>query len=310
MLAIIFAGVIADLDSFTASFGPAAYLRWHRNATHSIAFALILALLAFGLSRLTRSKEPAAKWYGLSWLAVGSAASLHLLMDLIQADMVAPLWPLSVKRVSLDFAPAVDPWLLVILSAAIVFPELARLVTEEIGARNKRPRGRTGAFLGLVLTLLYFGSRALFHNNAIAALEVRTIDGQSPRRVAAFPDSLSPFLWHSIVVTESSLNLATMRSMGGEVSYATSVSTLRKPDPSPILTAAQESSAAVTFLQFARFPKATVLKEAEGYSVEIQDLRDQAMERKNRAIFADINLDSSARVVSSELQWQRASPHQ
>jgi len=107
------------------------------------------------------------------------------------------------------------------------------------------------------------------------------------------------------VETESALNLVNMRSMGGEVSYASGVTTLHKPEPSAMLAAAQSSSAAVTFVKFARFPKAVVQNEPDGYSVEIQDLKDQATEEKSRAIFADINLDKNSRVISSELQWQK-----
>lgn len=308
VLAIIFAGVIADIDSFSASFGPAAYLRWHRTATHSIAFVFVLALAAFVFTRLRRNTPVADSWTGLTWIAVASAASLHILMDLLQADAIAPLWPFSTQRFSLDLAPVIDPWLLVILAASILFPELIRLVSDEIGSRNRRPRGRNGAIIGLTFALLYFGMRGLFHGNAVIALDARTVAGEMPRRVGAFPDAASPFLWHTIVETESALHLADMRSMGGEVSYASSVTTLRKPEPSPMLTAAQTSPAAVAFLKFARFPKATVQKETKGYSVEIHDLKDQATDSKH-AIFADINLDTAAKVVSSELQWQKPATH-
>jgi hypothetical protein len=135
------------------------------------------------------------------------------------------------------------------------------------------------------------------------------VSGEIPRRVAAFPDSVSPFLWHSVVETESALHLFTMRSMGGEVSYATGVTTLRKPEPSPVLTSAQSSPAAITFLKTARFPKATVEQETEGFSVEINDLKDQAMQTRTRAIFTDIVIDKNESLVSSELQWQKALRH-
>src|SRR5439155_15320077 len=115
-----------------------------------------------------------------------------------------------------------------------------------------------------------------------------TMAGETPHRAAAFPDSTSPFLWHSIVETQSALHLVVMRSMGGEVSYASGVTTLHKPEASPMLTAAQNSPAAVAFVKFARFPKAVVQTEREGFSVEIQDLKNQATEDKSRAIFADI----------------------
>jgi len=116
-----------------------------------------------------------------------------------------------------------------------------------------------------------------------------------PRRFAAFPDSVSPFLWHGVVETESALQLSAMRSMGGEVSYASSVTrcasrAVARPKR------AQTSAAAVEFLKTARFPKAIVEQKTEGYSVEINDLKDQAMQTSNHAIFADINLDKSAKL--------------
>lgn len=309
VLAIVSAGVVADLDWFTSRSSPLAYLTWHRTATHSVLFVLLIAFAALAFCFMSRRKTATDKPAQFAWIAIPAAAGLHILLDLTQADALAPLWPFSAKRFSFDIAPSLDPWLLAALTAAIVFPELVRLVTDEIGARSKRPRGRAGAIIGLTFVLIYFGSRALFHSNAIASLEARTVAGASPRRVAAFPDSVSPFLWHCIVETDSSLNLATLRSMGGEATYASGVATLRKPDPSPFLGAAQSSPTAVTFLKFARFPKASVLKESEGYSVEIQDLKDQALEEKTRAIFADINLDNSAKIISSDLQWQKVSPH-
>lgn len=318
VLAIIVAGMIADLDWISASFGPPAYLRWHRTATHSIVFVLVLTLAAFLFSRSIRHVMNApSQCPNLSaqtnllaqtrfpWIAVAAAASLHIVMDLLQADAVAPLWPFSAKRFALDILPRIDPWLLVILAAAILFPELIRLVSEEIGSRSKRPRGRNGAVAGLALALIYFGMRALFHAGLTASLDARTITGEMPRRSAAFPDSASPFLWHCIVETESALHLLNLRTMGGEVTYATGITTLRKPEPSPFLSAAQASPAAVEFLKVARFPKAVLQKETEGYSVEIQDLKDLSTHSRSRAIFVDINLDRSAKVISSELQWQK-----
>ena len=308
ILAIIAAGVVADLDWFSATSGPAAYLRWHRTATHSIAFVFVLALSAIVATVFFRRSTNADSSPGLTCIALTAAASLHILMDLLQADPVAPLWPFSSRRFSLDLSPAVDLWLLLILAAAILLPELLRLVSDEIGSRNKRPRGRTGAIIGLTFVFFYFGLRGLFHGNAVIALNARTVAGEMPHRVGAFPDTASPFVWHCIVETDSALHLANMRSMGGDVSYAGPVTTLRKPEPSPMLSAAQISPAAVAFLKIARFPKATVQKETEGYSVEIHDLKDQATESK-RAIFADITLDNAGHVVSGELQWQKPLTH-
>lgn len=335
--AMLVAGLLADLDSLAALFGPAAYITWHRNATHSLLAALFTAplavllsfavLLAFGIAswggiviplgkgapseaaqdpRTTARQDAKALVYR-ALLACLASALLHLALDVCQTDGISLLWPLWSRRFSLDVLPKIDPWLLTVLIAAIVLPELFRLVSDEIGARSKRPRGRNGAIVGLSVVLLYLGLRVLLHANTLTSLEARTIAGETPHGVGAFPDSTSPFLWHGIVETQSAMNLVNMRSMGGEVSYASGITTLRKPDPSPVLAAAQNSGAAIVFVRFARFPKATVQTELEGYSVEIQDLKDQVTEEQSRAIFADINLDKSAKVVSSELQWQNNS---
>lgn len=301
VVAIVLAGIVSDADWFAAALGPWDYLRWHRAATHSLVFLSALVLAAFLSSRFA---DPGA-WSGLFAPAVGAAALLHLFLDLCQSDGVALLWPFSVDRFALDWLPTIEPWFLTTLIAAISLPELFRLVSDEIGARSKRPRGQRGAAVGLTVAALYVGLRALLHANAVTALEARTIAGESPRRAAAFPDSTSPFHWHGLVETQSALNIVTMRSMGGEVSYASGVTTLHKPEPSPTLSAAQSAQAAVEFLKFARFPKATVQAEREGYSVEIQDLKDQAAETRSRAVFVDVDLDKNSRVVSSALQWQK-----
>ena len=304
VVAIVAAGVIADVDWFTAALGPSGYIQWHRTATHSFLLVAVLAIAALLFSRSAKNVVGGV-WAGFSWLPVSATGLLHLFLDVLQAEDVEVLWPFSSRRFALDILPPLEPWLLTILIAAILVPELFLLVSEEIGSRSKRPRGRNGALIGLAFAVVYLGFRALLHANTIAALEAHTIAGEMPRRTGAFPDSTSPFLWHSIVETQSAVNLVVMRSMGGEVSYASSVTTLHKPESSPILTAAQNSPAAVAFVKFARFPKATVQAETEGYSAEIQDLKDQATEETSRAIFADVNLDKNSRVISSQLQWQK-----
>ena len=306
VVAIVGAGVIADVDWFTASLGPAQFLRWHRTATHSVSFVIIIAIAAFFFSLKTKNVA-GDLWRGFSGMAVAFAAAFHLALDVFQADSIALFWPFSQRRFALDLLANLDAWLLAILVAAVLLPELFRLVGEEIGARDKRPRGRNGAIIGFAFIALYIGYRAAVHGNAVAALEAHTIAGEMPRRAAAFPDSTSPLLWHGIVETESAIHLIALRSAGGGVTDATGMTTLHKPEPSSILSAAQNSPAAIAFVKFARFPKATVVKETEGYSVEIQDLKDQATEEKGRAIFADITLSKNEQVVSSELQWQNSS---
>src|SRR5260370_32085396 len=117
-------------------------------------------------------------------------------MDLWQSTGVDLLWPFSARRFALDWLPHLDLWFLGILLAGILRPMLSRLVTEEIGAKSKGPRGKVGASLALAAMILYIVLRFVLHGNALAALEARTYRGESPRKVAAFAESGSPFRWH------------------------------------------------------------------------------------------------------------------
>jgi inner membrane protein len=323
---VVIAGVVADLDWFTASLGPSPYLRWHRTASHSLLAAFVAAAVGIvvsflvatfvagrgadgvGEDRRSYAKREGRRFFTRLYLFALLSALLHLTLDLFQADGASLLWPFSSRRWALDLLANLDPWLIAVLILAILLPELFRLVGSEIGARDKRPRGRNGAVAGFVVILLYLALRANCHAAATGSLDAHTIAGETPRRVAAFPDSTSPFLWHSVVETESAIHLADLRAIG-EPSFASMPVGVHKPEPSAILDAARTSQAAVIFLRFARFPKATVVKETEGYSVEIQDFKDQATGEKTRAVMVDVNLDKSGAVVSSELQWRERARH-
>ena len=138
----------------------------------------------------------------------------------------------------------------------------------------------------------------------------RSYAGESPRRAAAFPDSVSPFQWHGIVETESALHL--VRVPTGRLANFDPESAvhIHKPEPSPVLDAALKTDAAKKFLLTARFPKATVQRETDGYSVEIRDLKYDAIGQNSRVVEAEINLDSASRVTLAHLDWQnQPRPH-
>src|SRR5262245_52881917 len=163
---MLVAGPLVDLDFLASLSGPAAYLTWHRGATHSLLAALLAAplavlltfvlLLAFGMARWgsimiplgkdafspdaqsprTAALQNARSPLFITSLACLASAFLHLVLDVCQVDGVGLLWPFSSRRFALDALPKIDPWLLTVLIAAIVLPELFRLVSDEIGART------------------------------------------------------------------------------------------------------------------------------------------------------------------------------
>lgn len=298
------AGVIADLDEISAAFGPAAYLNWHRTYTHSLLAAILLAVLLalsyrFFAPQHLRSRFSSTAIFALTLLA----QCLHLLLDLCQPDGVLLVWPFSAARIAKDWLTFVDPVILVALVAAILLPELFRLVSDEIGARDKGPRGRVAAIIALMVIVLYIGARATLHSSAVAILDSRTYHGELPRRVAAFPVSTSPFTWNSIVETESALHEITV-SVAQSSSFNPDAGVIiHKPEASPFLDAARNDSLALAFLSVAQFPKATIEKTETGYQVELQDLRYAVAGESKREIAALFELNLAGKIVHRELIW-------
>jgi membrane-bound metal-dependent hydrolase YbcI (DUF457 family) len=305
LIAAIFAGSAANLDQLSATLSPSAFLDWYRTATHSILATFGIAIVfSLALALATRRKLNADSIRTIS-LAVLAASALHLAMDLTQNESVQLLWPFRAKRYSADWVAHFDLWILLILLAGALLPELFALVTEEIGAKSKAPRGRIGGMIALLAVVIYIGARFILHGNAVAMMEARTYRGELPRRGGAFAESDSPFHWHGIVETERAffdvdLNLAPGSSFNPDaaaVSY--------KPEMSPPLEAAQKTEAARRFLQAAKFPKATVEKTNSGYRVQIRDLAEQREARSGPRVIAIIETDPQAKVIKDELIWDQ-----
>jgi hypothetical protein len=186
---------------------------------------------------------------------------------------------------------------------------LAGLVTEEIGARRKGPRGRIGATFALLALVLYLGARSTLHGNAIAALESRTYRGELPRRVAAFAESSSPFRWRGIVETERALHDVEVPVGPGAVFDPSIAFTTYKPEPSRALDAARNSPLARRFLQVARFPKATVEQTPSGFHVILRafpytrEYASPQVKPFGLRVQVLIDTDPSGKILSEELAW-------
>src|SRR5256714_5163846 len=234
--AMLVAGTISDLDLLSAYFGPSAFLTFYRTYCHSLLAALLFSLLVTLPFLLRRRGPTEIQTSPLPvFLAVLAATVLHLLMDVCQSAGVELLWPISARRFALDWVAHLDLWILGILLAGILLPTLSGLVSEEIGAKSKGPRGKVGASIALATMILYFVLRFVLHGNALAAMESRTYHGESPHKATAFSESVSPFRWHGIVETESALHDFEME-VGPAASFEPdSAVTSYKPEPSPAL---------------------------------------------------------------------------
>jgi membrane-bound metal-dependent hydrolase YbcI (DUF457 family) len=303
-LAILLAGTLADLDLLSAYISPSAFLTWYRTYTHSLLFAFLLAPLVTLPFFLRNRRSPENKILPLTILKPALAAAiLHLLMDTCQSAGVELLWPFSTRRFALDWIAHLDLWIIAILLAGILLPMLSGLVTEEIGAKSKGPRGRIGASLALATLLLYAVARFTFHGSAVATLESQKYRGERPRRVAAFPESGSPFRWHGIIETDSALHDIEV-SVGPAAGFdAESAVATYKPESSPALDAARNSAVARRFLSSARFPKASVEKTLEGFHVLLRDFPFTREATSGPHVQAIIDTDPSGKILSQKLTW-------
>jgi membrane-bound metal-dependent hydrolase YbcI (DUF457 family) len=316
-LAVVLAGTLADLDLLTLLSGPSAYLRGRFTWTHSIVGTFVVIGIA-GLVGWWFQSKRGPLWkagptvvgaaapvtsFGLGLLAISISAILHVVLDMASSSGVAALWPLRQTRYAWDILPSTDPWILVLLLAGLLLPELFRLVDSEIGAKDKAPRGRSGALIVLALVAFYVGARATQHGNAVAQLDAHTYRGESPRRLAAFPDSLSLFTWHGVVETTSQICTADVPASSGSRFDPDSAACVHKPEPSPALTTAQQTDAARQFLQAVRFPKASVGSTEEGTEVVLRNVRDAAQQNSRFAPAARVLLNPSGQAISQSIVW-------
>jgi hypothetical protein len=327
----VLAGCLASLDELSSYFGAPTALAWRGTYLCSLPAAILFALVPFVLLLLpglrgestfvrmsklsaavplprqsaTLHKFAAREVFLFFFLAPFCAALLHLAMDACQSQGVLLLWPFRTQRSAMDWLPSLDPWILTILVLAIAVPELLRLVSSEIGAKSKKPRGRSGALIGLALLAIYISTRATLHSNAVALMESRSFHGEPARRASAFPEALSLLTWHGIAETESALNqidlnLAASASFDPDTSFR-----IFKPEPSPALEAARNTRVAKQFLAAAQMPRASVEKTDVGYVVILRDLRYPALGEIRHEIVALIELDPAGQVTSQEVMWAR-----
>jgi membrane-bound metal-dependent hydrolase YbcI (DUF457 family) len=336
MAAVVLIGCVADVDWISQYFGPSAFLGWHRTCTHSILGTILISAILPAILMATTYWGGIVFWGGMSvplgmlrkdqaipddpramrnlvlrallvagFVAPFCAALLHIAMDACQSDGVALFWPFNPKRVAADWLPGIDPWILTILIAAIALPELLRLVGSEIGAKAKKPRGQTGAIIGLALVAAYVGARATLHSNVLALMGSRTFQGETLRRAWAYPEPLSLFAWHGVAETESALNEIDVNAASASNFDSDSSLRLFKPESSPALEAARNTTAARRFLATAQIPKAGMEKTQTGYIVILRDLRYAATGDMKHEVAAYIELDPNSKVAAQELVWAK-----
>src|SRR5712691_8950517 len=135
---VLVSGLAADLDWLSLLGGPAAFLRGHRTATHSLAGTAAITVATAVLFWFLGRRHPSApvRW-PRALLVCACGAGAHLLLDLTNSYGVKLIWPFGEKWFAWDVVAYLDPWILILLLLGLLIPGLFRLVSEEIGAPPK-----------------------------------------------------------------------------------------------------------------------------------------------------------------------------
>lgn len=312
---LVVSGVATDLDYLSYFGGASAFLRFHRSLLHSMLGSAVLACAVAGVfflvDRNDRRKPSRASHTALRFLpalavcAVGAAT--HVLLDLSSGIGVRLLWPFRAGWVAWELLTNLDPWILALLLLGIFLPELFRLVSEEIGERNKGPRGQGATVVTLLFFLAYLGTRTELHNRAIDVLNSREYHGAPPLAVGVFPTSWSPFRWRAVISTDNAIDEAEI-SLAPDSQFDPDRTIMHyKPQGSVALDAARRTETAKRFLAYARFPLASLEPADHGYRFSVRDMRFAANDASTDNIVAVVELDPSLTVTGQGLFYARSS---
>ncbi len=266
---LLLAANAPDIDVVSGFGGQAALLHWHRNFTHSLFFAPVLALAAVALVRLIYRTQPAA-WLG-GFIAALAGVGSHLLLDLTNNYGVRLLEPFSSRWLAWDTTYVIDPYIWAILLVMAGAPLLGRLLQSEMGQTKRTYPPRGAAWFALICVLFYEGGRAAAHARAIQTLDARLYAGEAPRRVAAFPTPLSPFAWNALVETSGRFALYELNL--NEPFDPDAGRTVYKNDPGAAVSLLREKRDFRALIEFAQYPVWRVITEGNSVSYRLTDLR-------------------------------------
>lgn len=174
------AGMAPDLDLLMgASEDPLAFLEFHREFTHALAFipvgALAVALLSYPFARrVLRWRE--------TYLACLLGYATHGWLDACTSYGTQLFWPFTETRVAWNVISVTDPLFAIPLAAIVIVAALRR-------------RRRLAA-CGLVWILCYMLLGAVQHQRAVAAGQaLATARGHEPERLIAKPGFANLLIW-------------------------------------------------------------------------------------------------------------------
>lgn len=298
-----------DIDLVAYIRGSAVGFAQHRGITHTFLGVPFVAALTLGVVWAVRAawlrvrKRPPrpgalpVRWGRLYGLACIAGLS-HLLLDFTNNYGLRPFYPFQGRWYAWDIVFIIEPVMLVLLLAGLSLPFLFGLVSSEVGARQKGPRGRGGAIFALLGILLLWGVRDYEHRRAVSALESFEYQGQAATRASALPYMVNPFIWQGVIETDRFYQSMRVDSARGEVDPDGRAVTYYKPEESPASQAARQSYLGRAYLDWARYPLVRVEPRDPrdpGWVVTFSDVRFMYPGRRG-VLEAYVELSPSLRV--------------
>jgi inner membrane protein len=296
-----------DMDVLGRLHGPVFGFEHHRGFTHSILGVVLVSALVTALMyaiwrlRGRRTKDPnlPPRW-DLLFLFSYLAGLSHVLLDFTNNYGVRPFWPFSERWYSWDIVFIFEPVMFVMLLLGLILPSFFALIRDEIGARQRGPKGRQAASLALIGVVLLWGVRDFEHRRAVAALESRLYEGAEPQRVSAYPLWNNPFRWFGVVETRNFFALVPVDSSRPVVDDA-HLEIRYKPEETPVTLAAKKSYLGRAYLDWAQYPLTiTESLDSGGYLVQFEDLRYAYAWRGSarKPLSAGVELDRNLNVTA------------
>jgi inner membrane protein len=285
---LVLAANIPDIDGVSMLAGIGASLHYHRNITHSLVAAPLMALLAVAIVRVLGRKE--VRWLN-AWVIALLGVASHLIIDLTMVYGVRLLLPFSGRWFHWDFTPLFDFAIWTMLLLGVAAPALGRLVGSEIGERRKGAGNAGWAVTALFLFCAYDYGRSIMHDRATVLMDSHIYNGLAPRRVGAFP-SQNPLRWTG--VAELSNAFVEVPIDLSEEFHPADEETWLKPRRTPAVEAALQTFPFQRLLEFVQWP----LWSVEPKRVTLVDLRFGTP--RGDLFGATAKIDEGGRVVESK----------
>lgn len=259
-VALTVSAVAPDIDGALRYRDIAFYLEYHRGITHSFVGGAILAmLLAAAFYRFSAYKH---YWRlaGLCYLGIVS----HILLDLLTSYGTMIFLPFSDRRVAWDTLFIIDLFVSGVIIAGI------------FGAYYWGSRSVQIGRIALGLVVAYILLAVVGHQTAVARLRGQVARaGLSPIALAVFPMPFGPLRWSGVVATEQATYQNVFSLLDGTDA---SFRVYSPPPENSLMRRAQAEDVVAKFLQFARFPVASVRDGADGPIVQYFDLQFNQIE--------------------------------